>query len=511
MRATSVGTGRARASTAGRVRASGSGRAPARAVERAEGARRPRRRRRGRSCRRAAAPSRRRSGRAARSGRPYGTPAGSRARCTRAVEDLDRPGAQGEQAERDPDERGEPADADEEAGAAEVRRVGARVRLDAAAVGQGARERDPARGIGAGDGYGGGRSVTAVTPTRPQAGASSGRLLVRELVRDERERDAAPGELRLAEQRRERARRRPAAPPRRRRGGRAPPRARPAARAMSSSPASRSAATASSPSSRCGSPPAASTSSRAPARAVQLGLADLDLAGTSQTSTTSSSASGRRGPRPRAPLAGIAAIARLALAAAELQACSADIATCSGATPSRRRSAGRSPSVAAHRRGGYVLETTELADLLEAEPSAGSGADFEPACTASAGVPRAAASSQRPGRARGTRRGRAPSAGCSRRDQQHALRREPGAPRTGDLAVQPARSRRGRHRCRGRARYSSDEQRRSHASPCDRSVPKALVLRLARSDVLVDGGDRRALNPGAAGGSVRVSSIPSIR
>ena len=46
-----------------------------------------------------------------------------------AVEDLDRPGAQGEEAERDPDEGGEAADADEEAGAAEEGRVRARVRL----------------------------------------------------------------------------------------------------------------------------------------------------------------------------------------------------------------------------------------------------------------------------------------------------------------------------------------------------------------------------------------------
>jgi hypothetical protein len=47
----------------------------------------------------------------------------------RPVEDLDRPGAEREQAERDPDDGGEAADTKEEPGAAEKRRVGTRVRL----------------------------------------------------------------------------------------------------------------------------------------------------------------------------------------------------------------------------------------------------------------------------------------------------------------------------------------------------------------------------------------------
>jgi len=64
------------------------------------------------------------------------------------VQNLDRPGAQRENAERDPDECRESADPDEEAGAAKVRRVDARVRLDAAAAGKVARELDPAPGIG---------------------------------------------------------------------------------------------------------------------------------------------------------------------------------------------------------------------------------------------------------------------------------------------------------------------------------------------------------------------------
>jgi hypothetical protein len=53
-----------------------------------------------------------------------------------AVEDLDRPRAKGEQAERDSDERCKTADADEEAGAAKERGVCARVRLEAAVAGE---------------------------------------------------------------------------------------------------------------------------------------------------------------------------------------------------------------------------------------------------------------------------------------------------------------------------------------------------------------------------------------
>jgi hypothetical protein len=75
-------------------------------------------------------------------------------RVRRSVQDLDRPRAQDEQAERDPDEQSEPAEADVEAGAAEVRRVGARIRLQPSAAGKAARERDPARRLGAGDAYG---------------------------------------------------------------------------------------------------------------------------------------------------------------------------------------------------------------------------------------------------------------------------------------------------------------------------------------------------------------------
>ena len=70
------------------------------------------------------------------------------------MQDLDRPGAQHEEEERDPDERREPADPDEEAGTAEVRRVRARIRLETAATRKVARELDPAPGIGGRDGYG---------------------------------------------------------------------------------------------------------------------------------------------------------------------------------------------------------------------------------------------------------------------------------------------------------------------------------------------------------------------
>jgi hypothetical protein len=71
------------------------------------------------------------------------------------VQDLDRPGAEHEQAHRDSDEGGEASDPHEEARASEVRRVGTRVRLEPAAAGKGARELDPAPGIGARNGYGG--------------------------------------------------------------------------------------------------------------------------------------------------------------------------------------------------------------------------------------------------------------------------------------------------------------------------------------------------------------------
>jgi hypothetical protein len=72
------------------------------------------------------------------------------------VKDLDRPRTQHEYAERNADEDREPADADEEALAAEERGVRARVRLKPAAAGEVARERDPAPGFGGREGYGSG-------------------------------------------------------------------------------------------------------------------------------------------------------------------------------------------------------------------------------------------------------------------------------------------------------------------------------------------------------------------
>jgi hypothetical protein len=80
----------------------------------------------------------------------------------RPVKNLDRPRTECEQAERDPDERGEAADAYEEAGAAEERGVCARVRLEPAAAGEGARELALAPGIWTGDGYGGGGTLDGV-------------------------------------------------------------------------------------------------------------------------------------------------------------------------------------------------------------------------------------------------------------------------------------------------------------------------------------------------------------
>jgi hypothetical protein len=71
------------------------------------------------------------------------------------VQDLNRPRAQREHADADTDERCEAADAQEEAGAAEERRVRTRVRLQAAAAGKRARELRPApAGIGGRDRYG---------------------------------------------------------------------------------------------------------------------------------------------------------------------------------------------------------------------------------------------------------------------------------------------------------------------------------------------------------------------
>jgi hypothetical protein len=70
------------------------------------------------------------------------------------VQDLDRPRAQNEEADRDPDNDREAADADVEAGAPEVRRVGARIGLEATAVRQVAREGYPAPRIWSGEAYG---------------------------------------------------------------------------------------------------------------------------------------------------------------------------------------------------------------------------------------------------------------------------------------------------------------------------------------------------------------------
>ncbi len=104
-------------------------------------------------------------------------------RVGRAVEDLDRPRTQREEAERDPDDRCESADADEEPGAAEEGSVRARVRLKAAAAGKGARKLALAPGIGAGDGYGGcdrsddvcGASVGTLPAGRYSSASSSAR------------------------------------------------------------------------------------------------------------------------------------------------------------------------------------------------------------------------------------------------------------------------------------------------------------------------------------------------
>src|SRR5206468_12309553 len=77
----------------------------------------------------------------------------------RAVQDLNRPRAQDEEADRHPDDDRESADPDVEAGAPEVRRVDTRIGLEATAVRQVAREGYPAPGIWSGEAYGCGLRV----------------------------------------------------------------------------------------------------------------------------------------------------------------------------------------------------------------------------------------------------------------------------------------------------------------------------------------------------------------
>ena len=116
------------------------------------------------------------------------------------MENLDRPGAECEQAERDGDERREPADADEEAGAAKERRVRARVRLKAAtAAGEGARELPLAPGIGTGDGYGSGCRSDERLPCQCRDGCG-GSLILGDLVREQGEPEGSPGEIGICEE-----------------------------------------------------------------------------------------------------------------------------------------------------------------------------------------------------------------------------------------------------------------------------------------------------------------------
>ncbi len=75
-------------------------------------------------------------------------------RVLRAVQHLDRPDAQQEQRERDGDDHGQPADPDEEPGAAEVGRIRPRVGLKTTPARQLARELHPAARVGCGDGQG---------------------------------------------------------------------------------------------------------------------------------------------------------------------------------------------------------------------------------------------------------------------------------------------------------------------------------------------------------------------
>ena len=192
----------------------------------------------------------------------------------------------------------EPADADEEARAAEERRVRARVRLKRRRPpGRARGSLTPAPGIGGGDGYGGcGRSKRRLRLASVGDG-SGGSLFVGELVGEQREPEAAPGEIRLAEQRAQALG-----------DGREPARRRGLASAVcsasrrsgeSSSSASRSAATVFRSSSRCGSPPGGEHEHRAPPRCVQFVLSgSAPSSSTSQTSATSNSP--ERGSKPAA-------------------------------------------------------------------------------------------------------------------------------------------------------------------------------------------------------------------
>ena len=118
----------------------------------------------------------------------------------------------------------EPADPHEEARAAEERRVRARVRLEPAAAGEVARERDPAPGIGGRDGYGScGWSSDTAEPgqCRDRPGAAAIRRRARPRAgRAPKLRQARSGSAQQCRRRRRRS------------GGRRPrARARPAARA----------------------------------------------------------------------------------------------------------------------------------------------------------------------------------------------------------------------------------------------------------------------------------------
>ena len=167
-------------------------------------------------------------------------------RVLRAVEDLDRPGAQHEEAERDPDDDRQTADPHEEPGlrkkGASAREYGCRPR----GPGEVARERHPAARIRGGDGYG--RTAWSTTRPAPVYGPifsvgrrPGGSLFLGELVRQQGQAEAPPGELRVGEQRVDGLRDRAAA--RRPPGPRGPLASASRRSGESSSPASRSTAT----------------------------------------------------------------------------------------------------------------------------------------------------------------------------------------------------------------------------------------------------------------------------
>ena len=280
--------------------------------------RRRRRRRRARSCRRASGPSSRRSGRAARSGRPCGRPGRSRAPCTAGPWRIWIDHARSARRQSaTPDERREPADADEEAGAAEERRVRARVRLKRGGRREGSAEACACAGDRGGRWLRRLRQVERRLRSQCRR-APGGPLFVCELVGEQSEPETAPGELSVGLERGEAVlHRRQALGLERSESSVRAPGGAPASRARPRGARRR----------RCSGRargaglrrPRGRTWPAGATRSARLRRSEGRRA-RARRARRAARPSAARSPRLRAPLAGIATIARLALAAAELEA-----------------------------------------------------------------------------------------------------------------------------------------------------------------------------------------------